>query len=99
MVGIGINCTDPRYVTDLIKILTPIKEFGKKVVCYPSRGDWDNDSKSWVDGCGIAATDEDWLDLVKEWVKAGADVVGGCCRVGPEIIKKVVEMRDEGKFV
>ena len=52
---------------------------------YPDVGFWDGtkwDSSS-------AATDQ-LLVFYKKWVDYGVSMIGGCCGVGPEIIKALV---------
>jgi homocysteine S-methyltransferase len=53
---------------------------GKPVVVYPNSGErWVANDESWHGAPG-----QDGLaTLAPEWVRAGADLVGGCCRVGP----------------
>jgi len=29
------------------------------------------------------------MAMAKEWTKLGADIIGGCCRIGPEHIKEI----------
>lgn len=37
----------------------------------------------------------DYADFVKIWQKAGARLIGGCCRTTPEDIRKVAAFRQE----
>ena len=86
MVAVGINCTAPQYVESLIKEIVKVTD--KPVVVYPNSGeDYDAGSKSWE---GSAAKYEDY---VKIWYEAGARLIGGCCRTGPEDIRKVAAFR------
>lgn len=84
VVAVGINCTAPRFVQSLLAIA---REHTKKpLVVYPNSGEsWDSEAMSW-EGCGhLHASD------VKEWiVRGGASAVGGCCRVLPGDIERVV---------
>lgn len=77
--AVGINCTPPQYVTALIRILRDTLPH-KAVAAYPNSGE------------KFSASDNDWSGdavalTVAEWVSAGARIVGGCCRVGPEQIR------------
>lgn len=84
--AIGINCTAPQYVESLIKEIVKVTD--KPVVVYPNSGeDYDAGSKSWE---GSVAKYEDY---VKIWYEAGARLIGGCCRTGPEDIRKVAAFR------
>lgn len=80
--AIGINCTKPVYVSSLIKELRSVPH-SKKIVVYPNSGEnYNAKTKSWSGEvtCGL---------LSKEWLKLGADIIGGCCRVRPKDIKKM----------
>ncbi len=84
LVGIGINCTAPRFVNDLI---TRIRgKTNKLVLVYPNSGEsWDAKEKKWTGSDG----QEDWVEMAKTWHQTGAQVIGGCCRIGPEMIQEV----------
>lgn len=78
--AIGINCTAPRHVASLLRIVRELAG-ARKVVVYPNSGErWESTTCSWCD-------DPDGLDFVAcclEWCGApGGQLVGGCCRVGP----------------
>lgn len=76
VVAIGVNCCDPREVTDAIRIARAVT--AKPVVVYPNSGGvWDADARAWVGTPGLPDA------LVARWLDAGATLVGGCCRVGP----------------
>ena len=78
VVAIGINCTDPRYVSDLIRAARGAVEL--PILVYPNSGEgWDAATKTWT---GVP-TPTDWAARTGEWVEAGASGVGGCCRVRP----------------
>jgi homocysteine S-methyltransferase len=56
-------------------------------VAYPNRGEaWDNAAHTWT-GSGAFAPDE-----VISWIAAGAQLVGGCCRVGEDDIAGIAEV-------
>jgi homocysteine S-methyltransferase len=57
---------------------------GKPVVVYPNSGEtWDAGARTWA-GRSTFATEE-----VRGWQEAGARLIGGCCRVGPEAITSI----------
>ena len=57
---------------------------GKPVVVYPNSGElWDAGSRTWY-GEPVDVAGE-----VPRWIGAGARLVGGCCRVGPEGIRSI----------
>ena len=56
-------------------------------MAYPNRGEaWDNASHAWV-GAGSFDPGE-----VRSWINAGAQLVGGCCRVGPDDITAIADV-------
>lgn len=87
VLAIGINCTAPQFASELIeriKSTTP----HKAIITYPNSGEtYDADTKTWHGtveplSCGLAA---------KTWLNAGATIIGGCCRMGPEHIRAMKE--------
>jgi homocysteine S-methyltransferase len=84
VVAIGINCTSPQFVEDLIK--TGIKVCSKPIIVYPNKGDqWDATQKCWIPGKNPV----DFPAFALCWKEAGAKGIGGCCRTSPEDIKKL----------
>ena len=78
VVAVGVNCTQPHGVTAAVKQAAALS--GKPVVGYPNSGErWDGAARTW------RGLPEDGVD-VGAWLDAGARLVGGCCRVGPERI-------------
>ncbi len=83
--AVGVNCTRPNYISGLIKEIKSIC-LNKKIVVYPNSGDaYDPITKSWLNTSFL----EFYTQLVKEWIELGADIVGGCCQVGPDQIQDV----------
>ena len=83
IVAVGVNCTDPRYVTPLIRAVRRMTS--KPVLVYPNSGEvWDADAKRWR-----GASCPDWVRRAAAWFGDGAVGVGGCCRVGPAEIAAV----------
>jgi homocysteine S-methyltransferase len=84
-IAIGVNCVRPEVVGDAIR------EFrtgtGKAIVVYPNSGEhWNGLTHDWHgtgDHGSLAA-------LAPQWVRAGARMVGGCCRIGPREIAALV---------
>ncbi len=84
VVAVGVNCVDPRLVVPLVRVARRATE--KPILAYPNSGEeWDADAKRWTG----PATPMDWARSAAEWRAAGADGVGGCCRVGPGEIAAV----------
>ena len=88
--AVGVNCTAPELLPALIAALA--SGTSKPVIAYPNGGGaWDAVAKRW----GCAATQEDWGAACRSWIAAGAVGVGGCCRIGPEIISAIRAVLDE----
>lgn len=85
--GVGINCTDPQFVGELTERIGTSTEL--PIIVYPNSGErYDPVGKSWAeteDGSGVT-----WLGGVEAAWRAGARVIGGCCRTGP---KEIAELR------
>jgi homocysteine S-methyltransferase len=78
VVAIGVNCTAPQHISSLLRYLKVGTD--KPIVVYPNSGEqWD------AEGHCFAGTShaEELPALTLEWVKAGARLIGGCCRTGP----------------
>jgi len=83
--AIGVNCTEPKYITSLIKIIKE-KAPSKRIVIYPNAGMvYDAISKTWS---GTSSPDS-FVARTKEWVALGADIIGGCCQIGPSHINRI----------
>ena len=79
VIAVGVNCCRPEDVTPAIKVASAVT--GKPVVAYPNSGEgWDAAAGRW---CGPATFS---AARVGEWIDAGARLIGGCCRVGPDQI-------------
>ncbi len=81
VVAIGVNCVKPEIVSDAIRALRA--GTSKAVVVYPNSGEqWDGKSHDWHG----SAYQNSLAALAPQWISAGARLVGGCCRVGPQEI-------------
>ena len=78
IVAVGVNCCVPGDVT------TALADATGPLVAYPNSGHrWDAVRRTWT---GESAFDP---GAVEAWLHAGARLVGGCCRVGPDDIAEV----------
>ena len=83
LLAVGFNCSAPKFITEA---LTSARKVAGKVpfVVYPNSGEsWSGTERGW------SGEGQDWLQMVSKWVKLGAIVVGGCCRVGAETLPKI----------
>lgn len=80
VVALGVNCTAPRWITGLLRVLRSTT--GKPIVVYPNSGrQWDAVARHWI---GISHLDP--AAMVAEWRREGAQWIGGCCGTTPEDI-------------
>jgi len=81
VVATGVNCAPAADAAAALALNTALPG-----VVYPNGGGtWDPESRSW-----LGAQDE-IADLAPTWLRAGAALLGGCCRVGPAEIKELAD--------
>lgn len=81
VVAIGINCTKPEFVVPLFERLSAATNL--PLVVYPNAGRvWDGQARCWI-GEGHTTLPP---QIINQWVKLGAKLVGGCCGLGPDAI-------------
>ncbi|MFJ8490189.1 homocysteine S-methyltransferase [Streptomyces sp. NPDC094038] len=77
VIAVGVNCCAPEDVG--LAVETAVRVTGKPVVVYPNSGEvWDAEARAWTGRSTFTA------EQVAGWRDAGARLIGGCCRVGPE---------------
>jgi len=79
---IGLNCFSPLYVKEAYEILKNNTE--KKIILYPNSGEIYNPKEKIWNGNKLY---ED--KMIKKWLSLSPDIIGGCCRVGYDEIKKM----------
>lgn len=88
VVAVGVNCTAVEHIAGLLGELSGATD--KPLVVYPNSGEtWDAAERRWsgvATGAGFGA-------LASSWYAAGARLVGGCCRTGPNDIRQVADAR------
>lgn len=84
VIALGVNCCNPGDVDHAIE--TARRVTGKPVVVYPNSGEaWDAGTRAWHGRSTFSA------GQVEGWRDAGARLVGGCCRVGPDAITSIAQ--------
>lgn len=85
--AIGVNCT---ALENVIPVIAHIKTFTQKpIIVYPNSGEtYDAQSKTWH---GHACGHADFGTLARQWLNAGAKLIGGCCRTTPEDIRQIAK--------
>lgn len=77
VMAVGVNCCAPDEVLPALELAAAVT--GRPGVAYPNSGErWDAAAQRWW---GETAWEP---AAVRGWVAAGARLVGGCCRVGPD---------------
>lgn len=83
--AIGVNCTDPKYISSLIQEISRSTD-QQRIMVYPNAGArYDEQTRQWDGNSG----EYDLPGLVHQWIKAGAKIVGGCCGIGPTEIEAI----------
>ena len=84
--AVGINCTSPVHVLGLLAEARAVSH--KPLVLYPNSGElFDAVSKRWRGRADALVFAQD----CQAWRAAGANVIGGCCRTGPEHVRQIRE--------
>jgi homocysteine S-methyltransferase len=86
IVAVGVNCCAPDDVLPAIEIASAI---GKPVIVYPNSGE------TWAGGAWTGDRRFS-TGLARQWLAAGARIVGGCCRVRPADIARIAELASQG---
>lgn len=82
VLAVGINCTQPKYTAELIASIKSTAS-DRAIVVYPNSGEtYHVADNSWSG----PACDFDADFNVVAWRAAGAKLIGGCCRTGPDDI-------------
>lgn len=83
VLAIGVNCVAPELV---VPAITEIRAAApeKAIVAYPNSGEvYRAEDNSWSGTRSPLQCEQ----AASEWIKAGATLVGGCCRIGPGQIR------------
>lgn len=82
--AVGINCTAPRFIPSLVTEARSVTQ--KPILVYPNSGEtYDTESRRWVG----ETESRDYASQALSWSSAGASIIGGCCRTGPEHIRHI----------
>jgi homocysteine S-methyltransferase len=84
VVAVGANCSEPADVSAVVPLAAAT---GRPAVAYPNSGErWNAGARTWVGDAGLAP------EAVLGWVRDGARLVGGCCRVTPAQIADIARL-------
>jgi homocysteine S-methyltransferase len=82
--AVGVNCTPLQYISSLIEELK--QETAKPLIVYPNSGEsYDAETNTWYGD----SHSEDFDKNARNWYEHGAKIIGGCCRTGPEDIRRI----------
>lgn len=85
--AVGVNCTAPQFITALIGRIREAAP-DKRIIVYPNSGEvYEVADNSWRGDAEFIS----WGHAAREWIDAGASLVGGCCRMGPAEIHAMAE--------
>ncbi|MFF8710597.1 homocysteine S-methyltransferase [Streptomyces sp. NPDC015184] len=85
VMAVGVNCCDARDADRAVRVAA--EAAGKPVVVYPNSGErWDAGRRAWT---GAPTFDP---GRTSAWRSAGARLIGGCCRVGPDLVAELAGM-------
>jgi homocysteine S-methyltransferase len=88
VVAVGVNCGAPHAVETLVRRVASATD--KAIVAYPNGTEgFDRRTQSWAP----TIPPEAFTQLAARWLAAGARVLGGCCRTGPEHIAALAKWR------
>ncbi len=87
---LGVNCTHPQHVENILQTITDFCKKDRILIAYPNRGDvWDSNSYSYCLNSGCS--NPQFAELAVKWYDAGARIIGGCCMTEPSTIVAVRE--------
>lgn len=82
--AVGANCTAPKFIPGLLTEARMATE--KPLLVYPNSGErYQAENKRWL---GRSDAGEFGLACL-DWRAAGASIIGGCCRTGPEHVREI----------
>jgi homocysteine S-methyltransferase len=91
VVAVGVNCMAPKFTPALVSELC-VAVPDKFAIAYPNAGEsYDVSGNNWSGH----ATLTDSASAAAQWLAAGAKIIGGCCRTGPDDIRAMRNMIDE----
>ncbi|KAB8349590.1 hypothetical protein FH972_023614 [Carpinus fangiana] len=94
VMAVGINCVARDETTDLLNVLHDY--WRGPLLAYPNSGElWDAKARKWTEANKTPSISGEpngsLVTCVREWVRAGAKIVGGCCRTGPEDVRTIAQ--------
>jgi len=86
IVAVGINCTAPRFIPDLVRAIRAATQ--KPIIVYPNSGEiYHPEDYSWTGFTEASA----FAEQTRLWHAYGAQIIGGCCRTTPAEIQAIAD--------
>ena len=92
--GVGallVNCIPPDHVAGMVSYLRDFTDLPLGV--YPNLGYFTNDG--WKSDAGVGAAE--YAEMALSWREEGAQIIGGCCGVGPAQIEAAAKRLNKTK--
>lgn len=84
VIAVGVNCTAPQFIDGLLNSVRGHTNL--PLLVYPNSGErWNAQQHSWE----ASAAPLDWSEAARRWHVTGAQLIGGCCRTTPAIIRQI----------
>ena len=81
--AVGVNCTAPQHIPSLLRHMR--QRTSRPLVAYPNSGEsYDASSKQWRGEQNVVP----FAEQTSRWYTEGARLIGGCCRTGPDDIRR-----------
>jgi len=91
IVAVGINCTPPHLVESLLRSVVGGTDC--PLLVYPNSGErWNAENGKW-ECCETSKVE--WGRMAEMWFRAGARLIGGCCRTTPDDIEDLARLVSE----
>ena len=97
LIGVGINCVSLKYASKLMDKFVAFQkdyqlknpDFKLEIIAYPNSGEvYNGQDMEWIIDPDCKGN---FIEHSEEFVKRGATIIGGCCRVFASDIRKLVE--------
>jgi len=91
------NCSQPEVMAKAIKVAKNLVPENTSIGVYANAFQpikiGQRDANSQIRNTRQELTPEKYFEFVKEWTELEVDIIGGCCGIGPEHIKKICELK------
>lgn len=84
---IGINCVSPEVATQMLRKLRKIMITATPLSVYAQGDGAPDDKQGW--GFTEERNREHYVEHARQWIEAGAQVIGGCCGTNPTYIERL----------